>query len=291
MTKDNPKPSPPGRGLGEKASATEQDTTKTSTPLLPLPPGEGRGEGKPPAPSLGQSAQTPPHGSTTPPPYQRNQTPLLKLLTWLSPAFPTGAFAYSHGLEWAVESGDIPTESALTTWLEDLLRHGPGRTDAILLRHAHRAPDLPALAAVAELAAAAQPTRERQAETLGQGAAFTLAAAVWGAPLLAALAAAGTPTPYPVAVGALARAHAVPEDDAALAALHAFTANIVSAAVRLVPLGQTAGLRVLARLEPAITAVAAESRNATLDDLGGACFRSDIAAMRHETQYTRLFRS
>ena len=216
---------------------------------------------------------------------------LLKLLTWLSPAFPTGGFAYSHGLEWAVEAGDIRTEADLSAWLHDVLHHGAGRTDAILVRHAHRADDLATLSAVAELAAAAQPCRERQAETLGQGGAFALAAAVWGAPLLASLAAVGSPIAYPVAVGALARAHGVAEDPATLALLHAFAANLVSAAVRLVPFGQTAGLRVLSGLEPAITAVAAETRAATLDDLGGACFRSDIAAMRHETQYTRLFRS
>ena len=216
---------------------------------------------------------------------------LLKLLTWLSPAFPTGGFAYSHGLEWAVEAEDIRTEADLFAWLQDVLHHGAGRADAILMRHAHRADNIATLSGVAELAAAAQPCRERQAETLGQGGAFALAAAVWGAPLLAALAAAGSPIAYPVSVGALARAYGVAEDPATLALLHAFTANLVSAAVRLVPLGQTAGLRVLSGLEPAVTAAAAATRAATLDDLGGACFRSDIAAMRHETQYTRLFRS
>ena len=219
------------------------------------------------------------------------QHSLLRLLTWLSPAFPTGGFAYSHGLEWAVEAGDVRDETGLATWLDDVLRHGAGRTDAILLRHAHRAADLPALAHLAELAAAAQPSRERQAETLGQGGAFALAASVWGAPLLAALLDGGNPVPYPVAVGALAAAHGVAEDDAALGLLHAFTSNLVSAAVRLVPLGQTAGLRVLAALEATVSEVAAGTRTAALDDLGGACFRSDIAAMRHETQYTRLFRS
>ncbi len=276
MTKDALKPSPPGRGLAEGIF-----------PPAPSLPGKGQVHAAPEAsrsaaktPSLQPSLRE--GGSTT---------PLLHLLTWLSPAFPTGGFAYSHGLEWAVESNDIRTEPNLTTWLADILHHGAARTDAILLRHAHRAATLPALTQVAELAAAAQPGRERQAETLGQGGAFALAATVWGAPLLAALLDAGTPTPYPVAIGALTAAHAVNEDDATLALLHAFTANLVSAAVRLVPLGQTAGLRVLSLLEPAITQVAAETRAATLDDLGGACFRSDIAAMRHETQYTRLFRS
>ncbi len=215
-------------------------------------------------------------------------TPLLHLLTWLSPAFPTGGFAYSHGLEWAVDSGDVTDEARLLAWMQDTLVHGSGRTDAILLRHAHRCSTAQALADVAELAQASATTRERRSETLAQGDAFAIAARVWGAPLLDAL---EGPVPYPVAVGALARAHAVPEDDATTALLHAFSANLVGAAVRLVPLGQTAGLRTLAALAPLVAEIEAGTRDATLDDLGTACFRSDIASMRHETQYTRLFRT
>jgi urease accessory protein len=215
-----------------------------------------------------------------------NTLPLL--LTWLSPAFPTGAYAYSHGLEWAVECRDVRDEATTAPWLADVLAHGAGRSDAILLRHAHRARSTATLAEIANLAAATQPGAERRMETLAQGTAFALAAQVWGAPLLAAL---PGQVAYPVALGALAAAHAVPEDVAALGLLHAFTANLVSAAVRLVPLGQTAGLRILAGLAPLITAVAAGTLHATLDDIGGACFRSDIAAIRHETQYTRLFRT
>ncbi|GAC1337078.1 MAG: urease accessory UreF family protein [Acetobacteraceae bacterium] len=203
---------------------------------------------------------------------------LAKLLTWLSPAFPIGAFAYSHGIEWAVEAGAVRDEAGLLAWVTDLLGHGSGRTDAILLRHAYRADTKRALENLAELAEAAQPCRERRAETLGQGGAFVIAAAVWGAPLLDGA------VPYPVAFGALARAHAVGEDRAALGFLHASAANLISAAVRLVPLGQTAGLRTLAALEPTILDVAAASRSAGLDEIGGACFLADIAAMRHETQ-------
>lgn len=221
---------------------------------------------------------------TLPPP----DASLLSLLTWLSPAFPTGAFAYSHALEWAVAHDGVLTEAALLDWLDALLRHGPGRTDAILLRHAWRATTPAALAAVAELAEAAATGHERRAETLGQGTAFALAARVWGAPLLDTL---PGPVAYPVALGALARARNVGEDPTCLGLLHAFTANLVSAALRLIPLGQTAGLRTLHALEPVLHAVAAETAAAGLDDIGGACFRSDIAAMRHETQYTRLFRT
>ena len=213
---------------------------------------------------------------------------LIRLLAWLSPAFPTGAYAYSHGLEWAVEAGDISSESSLQSWLADVLAHGAARSDAILLRHAHRATRFEELAAIAELAAAMAPSGERQAETLAQGNAFASAARVWGPSLLEGLAGR---IAYPVAVGAIAAAHGIAEDPACGGFLQAFTANLVSAAVRLVPLGQTAGLRVLAALEPVVLGLAAETASASLDDLGGACFRSDIAAMRHETQYTRLFRS
>jgi urease accessory protein len=214
------------------------------------------------------------------------ETAWLRLLAWLSPAFPTGAYAYSHGLEWAVESRDVTDEATLRDWLTDALMHGSGRNDAILLRHAHRgAGDGVALAEIAELAAAVVASRERQAETLDQGSAFVLAAAAWHPPALPVRVA------YPVAVGALAGAHGIAEDAVAAAYLQSFAANLISAAVRLVPLGQSAGLRVLASLEAVVLRVAEATRGATLDDLGGCTFRSDIAAMLHETQYTRLFRS
>lgn len=213
---------------------------------------------------------------------------LLRLLAWLSPAFPTGGFAWSHGIEWAVEAGDVTDGASLGDWLADVLRHGSGRNDAILLRHAHRAAgDAAALAALAEFARAAAGARERRAESIGQGNAFAAAAAAWGAEALRGIA----DLPYPVAVGALAGAHGIAEDAAAAGFLQAVAANLTSAAVRLIPLGQSAGLSVLAGLEAAILDVAVATRDATLDDFGGACFRADLAAMRHETQYTRLFRS
>ena len=211
---------------------------------------------------------------------------LLRLLAWVSPGFPTGAFACSHGLEWAVETGDIADEASLLDWITDVLIHGAGRADTILLRHAHAAHNDPArLAALAELACALAPARERRTETTDLGTAFAAAAAPWEPPALPEA------PPYPVALGALAGAHGIDVDATALAALQGFAANLISAAVRLVPLGQSAGLRVLAALEPTIRVLADETRAATLDDLGGCAFRSDIAAMRHETQYTRLFRT
>jgi urease accessory protein len=211
---------------------------------------------------------------------------LLRLLTWLSPAFPTGGFAYSHGVEWAVECGDIADGDSLRLWLTDVLTLGAGRSDLILLRHAHRsAADPAALAEIAELAVAIAPCRERRAEALDQGRAFIAAASVWSALKL------GPETPYCVAVGAMAGSHGISEDDTAAAWLQNFATALISAAVRIVPLGQTTGLRVLAALESVILSTVTATEGATLDDVGGCAFRSDLAAMRHETQYTRLFRS
>jgi len=215
-----------------------------------------------------------------------NNASLLRLLTWLSPAFPTGGFAYSHGLEWSVETGDVTDEVSLTASVEDILANGALWSDAILLRHAYRGDNLYALA---ELAEALAPSSERRLETLAQGAAFALAARPWPAPAL--LQWGETPLPYPIAIGALAAAWAVDEDDATIAYLHAAAGNLVSAAIRLVPLGQAAGLRVQAALESTIIITETATRSATLDDLGTSCWASDIAAMRHETQYTRLFRT
>lgn len=210
----------------------------------------------------------------------------LRLLTWLSPAFPTGGFAYSHGLEWVIDSGDVSNGDTLQDWLADLLVHGAIRSDAILLRHAHGAArDPAAVSGIAELAAATGSSRERQAETLNQGSAFVRAARAWDGPVLP------DPVAYPVAVGAFSGWHSIDVEATTAAYLQAVSASLISAAVRLVPLGQSAGLQVLAALEPLIIRVADETRSAGLDDIGGCAFRSDLASMRHETQYTRLFRS
>jgi len=208
---------------------------------------------------------------------------LARLLVFSSPGFPTGGFAYSHGLEWAVEAGDVRDERSAQGWLETSLCSGAGRSDAILLRHAFRASDdLEALEELVGVAAALAPSRERQLETLAQGAAFSAAASVWCEIPVAA---------YPVAYGVFAARQSVSEDAACVGFLSAWLGNLVSASVRLVPLGQQAGLRVLRGLEAKLLEVAAESAVATLDDLGTACFRADISAMRHETQYSRMFRS
>ena len=216
-------------------------------------------------------------------------------MIWLSPSFPVGAYSYSHGLEWLVEAGQIRDVETLVIWIEDLLAHGTGRSDVIILAETWRAlaaGDVGLLQDVAELAAAFAPSAERRLETLAQGTAFLAATlAAWRKPELETLAANGRQVAYPVAVGASAAAHRLPLAETAQAYTQAFAANLVSAAVRLVPLGQSDGLRALARLEPLIPHIVAAALACTLDDVGGATVAADIASMRHETQYTRLFRS
>jgi urease accessory protein len=221
---------------------------------------------------------------------------LCRLMIWLSPAYPVGAFSYSSGLEWAVESGDVDDAQTLRRWIETLLSDGVGMSDGIFFCSAHRAvaaADDAALALVAELAAAFVPTRERYLETTALGRAFVeITRAAWPCPGLDRLVAIGRGViAYPVAVAAACAGHGVALGPALHAFLTAAAANWISAGIRLLPLGHTDGQRVLHALEPAIAVAAQRVLAARLDDVGTATFRADLAGIRHETQQTRLFRS
>jgi urease accessory protein len=221
---------------------------------------------------------------------------LYRLMTWLSPSFPVGAFSYSSGIEWAVEAGDITDVASLRDWLAAMLTDGSGFCDAVFLAQAHRAAsvqDKAALREISELAAAFVPSRERQLETTTQGRAFLeIARSAWSCDGLDGMVAAcDGAIVYPTAVGIVSAAHAVPLAPAMHAFLHAVVSNWISAGARLVPLGQTDSQRILASLETDVAATAQRALDASLDDLGSATFRADLASLRHETQYTRLFRS
>lgn len=230
---------------------------------------------------------------------------LYRLMALLSPAFPIGAFTYSHGLEQVIEDGDIRTAADLEAYLVALFRHGSGRTDAILLRVAHAAAmagDDDAVLVARDHGLALAPSRERLLETSAQGTAFldtcrkawTPPAGRDGAAVFSRLVpqeCAVDPWPYPVAIGLTAAAWSIPVHLTLTAALQAFAASLISAAIRAVPLGQTDGQRVLRRMEPVIAELVRSTDATTLSDIGSSAFGADIASMRHETQYTRLFRT
>ncbi|NBN65566.1 urease accessory protein UreF [Microvirga tunisiensis] len=230
---------------------------------------------------------------------------LFRLMALLSPGFPVGAFTYSHGLEQVIEDGDLRSAGDVEAYLTALFRYGSGQTDAILLRVAHAAAsagDDSAVLEARDFGLALAPSRERLLETSAQGTAFLdTCRKAWcptagsaGAAVFARLVpqdAAVEPWPYPVAVGLTAAAWGIPAPLTLTAYLQAFAASLISATVRAVPLGQTDGQRVLHRLEPVLAEVARHAGTRGLSDIGSAALGADIASMRHETQYTRLFRS
>jgi len=224
---------------------------------------------------------------------------LLRLMAWLSPSFPVGGYTYSHGIEYAVEIGAIRDAGTLAEWIEGLVLFGSGRVDAGLFRAAWTAvddDDKAALAEVTDWANALRGTPEMALESRSQGRAFLeTVRTVWSDPWLddwaETLKEAEIQPAHAVAVAVSAARIGAPLEDSLAAYLHAFTANLVSAGVRLVPLGQTDGQRVIARLEPVLLEAAAAALDRDWEDLGSASVTADWTSMMHETQYTRLFRS
>jgi len=224
---------------------------------------------------------------------------LLRLQSWLSPSFPSGSYSYSHGLEWAVEAEYINDRETLIDWLQADLRYGSGRNEAILFIEAWRSAthnDLAKLFEIAELASAYRGTSEFALESSQQGGGclWTLRG-VWPEDMLDRLSewlsVERVPPCLAVVHGVASAKLGLPANLALSAFLQSYVANLVNAGVRLVPLGQTDGQRAIASLEEAVLTTAEETIGATVDDLGSAAFMVDLASIRHETQYTRLFRS
>jgi urease accessory protein len=224
---------------------------------------------------------------------------LLRLQSWLSPAFPTGSYSYSHGLEWAVEAGHVHDRESLVDWLDADLRYGSGRNEAIFFIEAWRCAiddNRPKLFEIAKLAAAFRGTSEFALETTQQGTAgLATLRQVWPDRVLDWLSSSlreGQVQPVPAVVhGVRSAGQGIPAALALGAFLQNYIANLVIAGVRLIPLGQIGGQLTIAALEGAILATSAQAEQATIDDLGSAAFMVDLASMAHETQYTRLFRS
>lgn len=218
---------------------------------------------------------------------------LYRLLAWASPAFPTGAFSYSHGLESAAADGAVLDRETLEAWIAATVAHGSGRVDADILRDAWRAAsagDDAALAEVNRRGVAYRATTELALESSQQGAAFAAAyGAAWGG-------SGGSHEPGHMAChaaifGSAAAGAGITLEDALLAYLSAFAANLMSAGLRLGIVGQTDGQRILAGLEPVVAAAVEASPARAAEDFGSATFALDLASMAHETLYSRLFRS
>jgi urease accessory protein len=224
---------------------------------------------------------------------------LLRLQSWLSPAFPTGSYSCSHGVEWAVEAGHICDRKSLIDWLEADLCYGSGRNEAIFFREAWRCgieDDRARLFEVAELAAAFRGTSEFALESSQQAAACLATlrqvwpdvAVDWLSEVLRERQVQPT---LALVLGVRCARQGMPVNVALPAFLQSYVSNLVSAGVRLIPLGQTDGQLAIAELEESVMATSAEADAGTTDDLGSAAFMVDLASAAHETQYTRLFRS
>ena len=224
---------------------------------------------------------------------------LLRQQSWLSPAFPTGSYSYSHAIEWGVDAGQIHDRESLVDWLEADLCYGSGRNEAIFFIQAWRSAtddDCEKLLEIAELAAAFRSTSEFALETSQQATAcLATLCRVWPDPLretLSELLSELRISPVlSVVLGVRAAKQDIPATLALPAFLQSYLANLITAGVRLVPLGQTDGQLAIAELEPAVLAVASQAEQATIHDLGSVGFMVDLASALHETQYTRLFRS
>lgn len=219
---------------------------------------------------------------------------LYRLLTWLSPSFPIGAYAYSHGLESAVDTGLIGDFESVRNWIADLITVGNGQADLVFLSSAwHSANDMGRLSEIHELALAFQSTSEIKLETTAQGNAFLKAIAdAWPCEAIVLFRQkVQKPYVYPVVVGVVARAYSIDQRSILSGYAHAFVANLVSAAVRLVPLGQTDGQKIIARLLNDVDRAIACALTTPVDQVANSCIMADIASMQHEEQYTRLFRS
>jgi urease accessory protein len=302
--------------------------TGTNRPKTSSGPGKRRGPGGRGRPAGAEIPSAPPTRSTRPREREPSSllfaTALYRLLSWLSPAFPIGAFGYSHGLETAVETGLVCDGTSLQSWVAGILAHGSGRIDADILCDAHRAAAggaRSALAAVNRRGLAYRATAELALESAAQGEAFLATCrAAWPDPFLEEWAAgrvrsrrrdSGSPNPhsgspengespnsrggpvvcYAAAVGVAAARSTIPLEAALVAYLQAMAANLVSAALKLGLVGHIGGQRILCALEPAVIRAAHHAVARGPDDFGAATFAVDLASMTHETQYTRLFRS
>ena len=205
----------------------------------------------------------------------------MTVMQWMSPAFPIGAFAYSHGLEWAIDKDHVSNGEKLQKWITDLLEYGSLRTDSIFISLILRGHDAKKMN---ELSMALCPAGERLLETKLQGSAFAkVIEDVWQQDI--------GELSLPIAVALAAKNQSIEQDLILPAYLHAFCFNLISAAIRLIPIGQTEGQRIMLELYTTISDLVQTASESEIDDLNSACFFSDVSAMEHEYLQPRIFKT
>jgi len=213
------------------------------------------------------------------------------LQTWMSPAFPTGAYACSHGIESAIAENYINDAASCQAWILDILQYGSGWNDAVFLKAAWTASakaDYHALAEYNELALALQSGQERWLETTQLAASFLQASELWQESSLIELTGITGPFALPVVIGTFTATQQLPLKSLLPAYLQSSSSNLIWIATRLIPLGQSEALRIIASLESRICAIAKRAGNSCLDDLGSSALLADIVSLRHEKLGSRI---
>ena len=215
------------------------------------------------------------------PMYTPTDSKLITLMQWLSPAFPIGGVAYSPGLEWAIDKGYVSNREELEKWISDLLEYGSLKNDAILIKLVLKGSDPKE---INEIAMALCPASERLSETQLQGGAFCkIMREVWSLEI--------DELTLPIALALAAKNESIDQNLVVPAYLHSFCSNLISVAMRLIPIGQTDGQKTLRELSPLISDSVRAVAKSDKDDLGSACFLSDVSAMQHEYLQPRVFKT
>ncbi len=201
------------------------------------------------------------------------------LFSWFSPNFPIGSFNFSHGLEAAVEMKFIHDSFTLENWISNLITDGSGKTDVILLSNAYRGKN------VNELALALCPSKERWIESIKLGKSFSKNIRDnWSYNIEDDLA-------FPVALGKAGSFFSIPLDQLLIIFLQSFASNLITFGMKHIPLGQSAGQKILINLIPVIQAQSMKYKNYDIKDIGSSAFISDLASMYHENLKNRIYQT
>tara|TARA_B100001248_G_scaffold129623_1_gene97190 strand:- start:147 stop:860 length:714 start_codon:yes stop_codon:yes gene_type:complete len=218
------------------------------------------------------------------------------VLTWFSPSYPIGSYAYSHGLEYAVEEGLVKDPQTLLGWIRDLLFFGTGYNDSIIINSIYDSvanDNCVEFDYISQIANAIKPTKEIALESYQQGVSFKniLMDVYSNSNLTFYLNRLDDCITYPSVVGVAGGIFEVEKKLLLHSYLHAFTSNILSAALRIMPIGQTEIQKIIFQMKGNVEEMTNKSLGLSLSDLGSSVFISDWASSKHQNQYTRLFRS